>query len=250
MPLLQPGEYQIQLSKNGFKGVTETGIVLQVNEQARQDFTLDVGAVVDSVTITSTVPLLETATAARGQVIDNQKIVDLPLNGRDYLQLALLSVGAGQVPYGRLNSFCACGQSAYDNAYLLDGVDNNTLQRASQSRRAEVIKPSIDAVQEFKVLTNAYSAEFGRAGGGIVSLSIKSGTNASARELCSSFCGTISSTPRSSSTSPASPLSGINMDFPLVVQSRRIRRSSSPTTKRPIFASRARCSAPSRPLAR
>jgi hypothetical protein len=178
VPLLPPGEYQIQLSKNGFKSITETGIVLQVNEQARQDFTLDLGAVADSVTITSTVPLLETATAARGQVIDNQKIVDLPLNGRDYLQLALLSVGAGQVPSGRMNTFSASGQRAYDNAYLLDGVDNNTLQRASQSRRAEVIKPSIDAVQEFKVLTNAYSAEFGRAGGGIVSLSIKSGSNA------------------------------------------------------------------------
>ena len=87
-------------SKEGFKSVTETGIILQVNEQARQDFTLELGAVVEAVTITSSVPLLETATAARGQVIDNQKIVDLPLNGRDYLQLALISVGAGQVPSG------------------------------------------------------------------------------------------------------------------------------------------------------
>jgi Carboxypeptidase regulatory-like domain/TonB dependent receptor-like, beta-barrel len=178
VPLLPPGEYQIKLSKEGFKTVTEKGIILQVNEQARQDFTMDVGAVVESVTINSTVPLLETASAARGQVIDNQKIVDLPLNGRDYLQLALVSVGAGQVPTGRMNTFSASGQRAYDNTYLLDGADNNTMQRASQARRAEVVKPSIDAIQEFKVLTNAYSAEFGRAGGGVVSLSIKSGTNA------------------------------------------------------------------------
>jgi hypothetical protein len=178
VPLLQPGEYSIRLSKEGFKTGTETGIVLQVNEQARQEFKLELGAVVEAVTITGTMPLLETVTAARGQVIDNQKIVDLPLNGRDYLQLALVSVGAGQVPSGRMNTFSASGQRAYDNTYLLDGVDNNTMQRASQARRAEVVKPSIDAVQEFKVLTNSYSAEFGRAGGGVISLSIKSGSNA------------------------------------------------------------------------
>src|SRR5262249_61852323 len=116
--------------------------------------------------------------AARGQVIDNQKIVELPLNGRDYLQLALISTGAGQVPSGRMNTFSASGQRAYDNTYLLDGLDNNTMQRASQARRAEVIKPSVEAIQEFKVLTNAYSAEFGRAGGGVVSVNIKSGSNA------------------------------------------------------------------------
>jgi hypothetical protein len=162
VPLLQPGEYEIRLTKDGFKTVTESGIVLQVNEQARQDFTMELGALVEAVTITGSMPLLETATAARGQVIDNQKIVDLPLNGRDYLQLALISVGAGQVPSGRMNTFSASGQRSWDNAYLLDGVDNNTLQRASQARRAEVVKPSIDAVQEFKVMTNAYSAEFGR----------------------------------------------------------------------------------------
>jgi hypothetical protein len=178
VPLLQPGEYQIRLTKDGFKAVTESGLVLQVNEQARQDFTMELGALVEAVTISGSMPLLETATAARGQVIDNQKIVDLPLNGRDYLQLALISVGAGQVPSGRMNTFSASGQRSWDNTYLLDGVDNNTLQRASQARRAEVVKPSIDAVQEFKVMTNAYSAEFGRAGGGVISLSLKSGSNA------------------------------------------------------------------------
>jgi hypothetical protein len=130
------------------------------------------------ISVTARAPLLETASASRGQVIDNQKIVELPLNGRDYLQLALLSVGAGQVPSGRMNTFSASGQRAYDNTYLLDGLDNNTMQRASQARRAEVIKPSVEAIQEFKVLTNAYSAEFGRAGGGVVSVNIKSGSNA------------------------------------------------------------------------
>ena len=178
IPLLPPGEYRIRIIKEGFKPVTQTGISLRVNQQARLEFTLDIGSVVEEVTITAKTPLLETASAARGQVIDNQKIVELPLNGRDYLQLALLSVGAGQVPSGRMNTFSANGQRAYENTYLLDGVDNNTMQRASQARRAEVIKPSVEAIQEFKVLTNAYSAEYGRAGGGVVSVNLKSGTNA------------------------------------------------------------------------
>jgi hypothetical protein len=177
VPLLPPGAYQLRLSKEGFKPLTQTGITLQVNQQARMEFTLELGALVEEVTVTARTPLLETATAARGQVIDNQKIVELPLNGRDYLQLALISTGAGRVPSGRQETFSASGQRAYDNTYLLDGVDNNTMQRASQARRAEVIKPSVDAISEFKVLTNAYSAEHGRAGGGVISVNLKSGTN-------------------------------------------------------------------------
>ncbi len=177
LPLLPPGEYQARLAKEGFKPITQTGVVLQVNQQARVEIVMEVGAVAEEITVNARTPLLETASAARGQVIDNQKIVELPLNGRDYLQLALLSAGAGRVPAGRQDTFSASGQRAYENNYLLDGVDNNTMQRASQARRAEVIKPSVDAIQEFKVLTNAFSAEYGRAGGGIISVNLKSGTN-------------------------------------------------------------------------
>jgi len=178
IPLLQPGTYQIRLTKEGFKQVTQSGITLHVNEQARLEFTMEVGSVVEEVRVTARAPLLETATAARGQVIDNQKIAELPLNGRDYLQLALISAGVGRLPPGgRFDTFSASGQRAQENTYLLDGVDNNTMQRAAQGRRAEVIKPSVDAIQEFKVLTNAYSAEYGRAAGGVVTVNIKSGTN-------------------------------------------------------------------------
>ncbi|HTM50581.1 MAG TPA: carboxypeptidase regulatory-like domain-containing protein, partial [Bryobacteraceae bacterium] len=178
VPLLQPGSYQIRLSKTGFKQVTQTGITLQVNEQARMNFSMEVGALAEEVRITAQAPLLETASAARGQVIDNQKIVELPLNGRDYLQLALISAGVGRLPPGgRFDTFSASGMRAQENTYLLDGVDNNSMQRAAQARRAEVIKPSVDAIQEFKVLTNAYSAEYGRAAGGVVTVSIKSGSN-------------------------------------------------------------------------
>ncbi|MBI3683768.1 MAG: TonB-dependent receptor [Acidobacteria bacterium] len=178
VPLLQPGLYSIRLNMDGFKQVTQTGILLQVNEQARLEFQMEVGSVVEEVKVTARAPLLETASAARGQVIDNQKIAELPLNGRDYLQLALISAGVGRLPPGgRFDTFSASGQRAQENTYLLDGVDNNTMQRAAQARRAEVIKPSIDAIQEFKVLTNAYSAEYGRAGGAVVTVNIKSGGN-------------------------------------------------------------------------
>src|SRR5947207_8884137 len=122
VPLLQPGSYQLRLGKEGFKQVTQTGITLQVNEQARMNFTLEVGALAEEVRITAQAPLLETATAARGQVIDNQKIVELPLNGRDYLQLALISAGVGRLPPGgRFDTFSASGMRAQENTYLLDG---------------------------------------------------------------------------------------------------------------------------------
>ena len=96
IPLLQPGNYQIELTNEGFRPIMQTGLTLHVNEQARLDFTMEVGAVTEQVTVTADTPLLETATATRGQVIDNQKIVDLPLNGRDYLQWALISAGVGR----------------------------------------------------------------------------------------------------------------------------------------------------------
>ena len=177
VPLLQPGDYRVNLRSEGFRPITRTGITLHVGEPARIDFTMEVGAVTEEVTVTAAAPLLETATPAQGQVIDNQKIVDLPLNGRDYIQLALLSAGAGAVPFGRFNTFSASGMRANQNNFMLDGVDNNSMQRAGQARRAEVIKPSIDAIQEFKLSTNSYSAEFGRGGGAIVNVSLKSGTN-------------------------------------------------------------------------
>ena len=102
VPLLQPGNYQIELTSEGFRPIMRTGLTLHVNEQARIEFTMEVGAVTEQVTVTADTPLLETATATRGQVIDNQKIVDLPLNGRDYLQLALISAVTRQPPCWKL----------------------------------------------------------------------------------------------------------------------------------------------------
>ena len=174
---LRIGEYRVEVSSEGFKTATRSGIILELQQTAVLNIALEVGAITEVIDVTADAPLLETTEASQGQVIDNQKIVDMPLNGRDYIQLALLSAGAVRSIGGRFGGFSSGGQRTTQNNYTLDGVDNNNLQIAAQGRRAEVIKPSVDAIQEFKISTNAYSAESGRALGGTVNVSIKSGTN-------------------------------------------------------------------------
>lgn len=174
---LRIGEYRVEVETDGFKKAIRSGIILELQQTAVLNISLEVGAITEVIDVTADAPLLETAEASQGQVIDNQKIVDMPLNGRDYIQLALLSAGAVRSIGGRFGGFSAGGQRTTQNNYTLDGVDNNNLQIAAQGRRAEVVKPSVDAIQEFKISTNAYSAESGRALGGTVNVSIKSGTN-------------------------------------------------------------------------
>jgi hypothetical protein len=177
-PTLPIGRYRIEVKMQGFKTVIRTGITLSVQQVAVVNMTLEVGAVTQSVEVTAAAPLLNTQQASQGQVIDSRRIQDIPLNGRDYVQLALLSEGTVQPATGsRVGGFSANGQRATQNNYMVNGVDNNDMEIASQGRQAEVVKPIVDAVEEFKVQTNAYSAEFGRAAGGVLNLKIKSGTN-------------------------------------------------------------------------
>lgn len=174
---LRIGEYRVEYEADGFKRAVRSGINLELQETAVIDVALEIGEVTEVVDVTADAVLLETTEAAQGQVINNQRIVDMPLNGRDYIQLALLSAGAIRPIGGRFGGYSAGGQRTTQNNYTLDGVDNNGLQIAAQGRRAEVVKPSIDAIAEFKISTNAYSAESGRALGGTVNVSIKSGSN-------------------------------------------------------------------------
>src|SRR5215470_10008527 len=126
---LRPGTYTIKAIAGGFKQFISTGLALQVNQAARLDINLTVGAVNDEVTIVAEVPMLETQTGGHGAVIDSTKIIELPLNGRDYNQLALLSPGV-LAPTPRLQSvgfrgvFNVNGNRAFQNAFQLDGVDN------------------------------------------------------------------------------------------------------------------------------
>lgn len=150
---------------------------MSIGDVRQLDTTLDVGQVADTVEVVGNTPLLQTADSSVGTVITNQQIVDLPLNGRDYLQLAALSPGT--IPASTSGGGISIGgQAGSQAAFLLDGLDNNNQQISTgHTGQKEIIKPSVDAIQEFKVVTNGYSAEYGRSSSGVVSVSLKSGTN-------------------------------------------------------------------------
>src|SRR5438094_4308113 len=181
-PSLRPGSYRVVAATAGFKQFVSSGVVLQVNQAARLDITLTIGTVSEEVVVTGEAPVLETESGSRGAVIDHTKIVELPLNGRDYNQLALLSPGV-LAPTPRLQSigfrgvFNVNGNRAFQNAFQLDGVDNTSYSNSFRGLNVQVVQPSVEALQEFKIQTNAYSAEFGRSAGALVNAVIRSGTN-------------------------------------------------------------------------
>ena len=178
VPLLLPGEYRVAVEHDGFKPIARSGIILEVDQRAELDFTLEVGVVSERVEVTAAATQLNTVEGSQGQVIENRRIVELPLNGRTYDDLALLSAGTVQpLPGARFAGFSSGGMRNTQNSFLLDGVDNNPVELAGAQRRSEMVQPSIDAIQEFKVQTNAYAAEYGRAMGAVVNLTTKSGTN-------------------------------------------------------------------------
>jgi len=182
VPSLKPGPYSITVEKAGFKKSVRSGVTLQVNQVARLDVNMQVGELTTAVEIVEAATLMETETSSRGSVIDQKKIVDLPLNGRDYNQLALLSPGVlpgtprlASVNFkGVLN---VNGNRTFNNVFLLDGVDNISYSNSFRGENVQLVQPSIEALQEFKIQTNAYSAEFGRSSGAVVNATIKSGTN-------------------------------------------------------------------------
>ena len=178
---LRPGNYQITVSHDGFATVNRSGVVLEISQVARLDFSLKVGGTGQSVDVTAAAPLLESSTASVGQLIETRAVSDLPLNGRNYLQLAKLSSGVLEAKPGDRNaaggSFIANGVRAQLNNFLLDGVDNNSKVVDQQNSSPVVVQPSVDAIQEFKVETNNYSAEYGYSAGAVVNATIKGGTN-------------------------------------------------------------------------
>src|SRR5581483_4718453 len=176
---LQVGSYSVAAEQTGFKRAVHGGIVLQIQQTALVDIVMEIGAMSQEVQVTGAASLLTVNEATQGQVIDNRKVVDLPLNGRDYVQLGLLSSGTDPAANGaRTGGFSASGMRSTQNNYLLDGVDNNDAQIAYQARQGEAVKPNVDAIQEFKVMTNSFSAQYGRATGAIINVTMKSGTNA------------------------------------------------------------------------
>lgn len=177
-PSLPTGRYNVTASLAGFRTSTLTGVRLSVGDKVRLNIVLQVGAVQDSVTVEGRTPLMQSESSALGQVIDNRRITALPLNEREFLQLALLGAGsAPPAPESRLSTQSNSGVNVNGareaaNNFLLDGVDNNDL-----FLNRLVVNPSVDAIEEFKIQGSSYDAEYGRSGGAQVNVALKSGSN-------------------------------------------------------------------------
>jgi hypothetical protein len=176
---LQIGTYSVVVEANSFKRSTVQNVHLDIQQQALVNVALQPGTVTENVEVTEEPELMQTQSGSVGQVIEEKAIQDLPLNGRDYTMLVLLTPGVTIPQQGARasNQFVANGARVAQNDYLLDGIDNNSNSVDYLDGKADVIKPPVDAIAEFKVMTSDFPAEFGRAGGAIVNATLKSGSN-------------------------------------------------------------------------
>jgi hypothetical protein len=184
---LPPGPYQVKATLPGFKVVVREGITVTVETTSRVDIQMAVGNLEEAVTVVADSPLVETRSATLGTVIEEKKIVELPLNGRNFTQLGTLMPGVVAPPaalggaagdatpggFGAATSgFSVNGLRNQSNNFLLDGASNN-----DTFNTGFVLRPPPDAIQEFKILTHSYAAEYGRSAGSVVNVVTKSGTN-------------------------------------------------------------------------
>jgi hypothetical protein len=178
---LIPGIYSVKASANGFDSVLRDDITLHVQDHLSINFTLKVASVKTEIVVTGGESMLQTQTADVGSVVNEQRINDLPLNGRRYADLALLEPGVDK-DYSAANPapdrFNVNGNSELQNNFLLNGIDNNSFSENLQELSVQVVQPPPDALQEFRIQTRTYSAEFGNSAGAVVNATIKSGTNA------------------------------------------------------------------------
>ncbi len=187
IPLLNPGIWEAKASLSGFRTTVRGGIEVVVNGTARVDLRLQIGAVAEQVVVEASAPLVETKNATLGVVIDQKKVVDLPLNGRNFTQLGTLIPGVVAPPSGLggadgnatpggfgnvTGGFNVNGMRNQSNNFLLDGSPNN-----DSFNTGFVLRPPPDAIEEFKILTHSYDAEYGRNAGSVVNVVTKSGTN-------------------------------------------------------------------------
>jgi hypothetical protein len=179
-PSLPPGKYQVSIQKDGFQTLRQTGLTLDVGQVARQDYTLKIGTVAESVEVKANAVLLDSETSSLGQLVGGKQITELPLLGRNAYSLAGLApgvrtaVGMNDLPVDQISTVSVSinGARASQNEFLLDGAPNTA---AAQNQ--PVIFQNVDSVQEFKVETNTFSAEYGRSAGGVFNVVTKSGTN-------------------------------------------------------------------------
>ena len=184
---LQPGRYRLSAEIQGFRKIERSGVELQVNQRAQIDLDMEVGLLSETVLIEGTAPMLETQSSVLGTVIEEKQVQDLPLSGRNFVQLATLTPGvsgAGSGMRGTIMSgtrpddlrpgteLFVNGNRENSNNYLYDGIDNNT-----RLTLVTVMRPNVEAIKEFKVQTNLYSADQGRNPGGQINVVTKSGSN-------------------------------------------------------------------------
>jgi hypothetical protein len=182
---LIPGRYRVTVELSGFKKVAQV-VTLEVGDRARLDLTLEAGSFSETVTVAETARLLNANDASLGAVIPQSQVANLPLSIRNWDDLLALVPGVqgdryteqgGGTSFGRTGGVNVHGARALQNNFLLDGVDNNSISENVQELTSQVSRPSVDAIQEFKVVTSPYSAEYGRSPGAAISVSTKSGTN-------------------------------------------------------------------------
>ena len=186
-PLLQPGRYSIAARKPGFKQSTRDDVQLELNQVAKIDFALEPGPVSESIEVSASAALLEANTSSVGQVIETKAVSDLPLNGRNFAQLAILGpgvVGVGYAATGTIGSgtrpddmrpgteLFSNGNREQSNNFMLDGVDNNFRRNGLIT-----LRPSVEVIREFKIQTNLFQAQQGRNPGATVNVITKSGSN-------------------------------------------------------------------------
>jgi hypothetical protein len=184
-PSMPTGTYTVKAELSGFKAITMQDVHLGVDQRVRIDVKLEVGQMTESVEIVASTPLVQTSSSDLSTTVEEEQIKMLPLNGRNFVSLTRTIPGvmrgvpgsnidgAGSLAWRASAAFSANGQRPRDNNYMLDGVDNNETWL-----QTVVIFPNVDALDEFKLQTSTYSAEFGRSLGGVVNLQIKSGSNA------------------------------------------------------------------------
>lgn len=177
VPQLPPGQYKLEVEATGFKRFIREGIVLQVQQQARVDIVLDVGAVTESVMVTANAPLLESNTSSIGRVVDNRRIMNLPLNTRNVYSLIFLTPGAAGSVGNNYNSLSYSINGA--RATMMDTViDGVTASHPTVNGYTGIsVFPSVDAIEEYKVQASNFSAEFGRSLGSVLNVVYKSGQN-------------------------------------------------------------------------
>ncbi|MBV9937593.1 MAG: TonB-dependent receptor [Acidobacteriaceae bacterium] len=177
VPLIPPGNYNISVVAPGFKTTVRPHIPVAVGSVQDLRVTLETGSSTQEITVTGQAPLVEDKSVTLAQVITSRQLIDLPLNGRNYLTVANLTAGAIPSNGSRDQTFSAYGNTGLQNAFLLDGARNENYLRGLDNRTRDMVRPPLDALNEFTVQTSNYSAEFGAAAGGVVNAITKNGTN-------------------------------------------------------------------------